>query len=38
MIKKLLLLATNDEKIKNNGRFWQLVGGKIEKGEPRYYK
>lgn len=36
--KELLLLSTDDEKIKNldgnyNGRFWQLVGGKIEKGE-----
>ncbi len=36
--KELLLLATDDKEIKTldgdyNGRFWQLVGGKIEKGE-----
>lgn len=36
--KELLLLATDDKEIKTldgdyNGRFWQLVGGKIEEGE-----
>lgn len=36
--KELLLLSTDDKKIKNsngkyNGKFWQLVGGKIENGE-----
>ena len=35
---KLLLLSTDDKKIRNsdgsyNGKFWQLVGGKIEKDE-----
>lgn len=36
--KELLLLSTDDKKIKDsnnnyNGRFWQLVGGKIENDE-----
>lgn len=36
--KELLLLAVDDKQIKNasgkyNGRFWNLVGGKIEQGE-----
>ncbi|MDO4199484.1 MAG: NUDIX domain-containing protein [Clostridia bacterium] len=36
--KELLLLAVDDKGIKNasgkyNGRFWNLVGGKIEEGE-----
>ena len=36
--KELLLLAVDDKEIKNssgkyNGRFWNLVGGKIEDGE-----
>lgn len=35
---ELLLLSTDDKSIKNkdgnyNGKFWQLVGGKIEEGE-----
>lgn len=35
---ELLLLSTDDKSIKNekdkyNGKFWQLVGGKIEQGE-----
>lgn len=35
---ELLLLSTDDKKIRNfdgsyNGRFWQLVGGKIEENE-----
>ena len=36
--KELLLLAVDDKEIKNekgkyNGRFWNLVGGKLEDGE-----
>ena len=36
--KELLLMSTDDKGIKGkdgnyNGRFWQMIGGKIEEGE-----